>query len=247
MPPLLSISGFRKKYPSGFEFTLDQLQLQQGVHLIQGGNGSGKSTFLKALAGIHPAEGEIILQGISLRKDPLAYRMQIGYAEAEPVFREFLNADDLIQVVAQAKKAEKSQIEILTEKLGIHKFSSYPVGTYSSGMLKKTAILLAFLGSPSLVILDEPFTTIDVAALPFRDGALEPIFDRRFALHGLAISTRDAFTEPAVTALETVYHDGSRHDYRQVLRVAQRSCALARRRGAEKVDGPDVKRVLAGL
>jgi len=164
MPPLLSISGFRKKYPSGFQFTLDLLELQQGIHLIQGENGSGKSTFLKALAGIHDSEGEIALGGISLRKSPLAYRMKIGYAEAEPVFPEFLNADDIIQVVAASKNAEKLQIETLKEKFGVHKFSSYPVGTYSSGMLKKTALLLAFLGSPSLIILDEPFTTIDVAS-----------------------------------------------------------------------------------
>lgn len=163
MTSLLSVSGFRKKYPSGFEFTLDRLELQQGIHLIQGENGSGKSTFLKALAGIHPAEGEIILQEISLRKNPLVYRMKIGYAEAEPVFPEFLSAHDLIQVVAQAKKSDKHQIEFLTEKFGIQNFSSYPIGTYSSGMLKKTALLLAFLGRPSLVILDEPFTTIDVA------------------------------------------------------------------------------------
>lgn len=164
MPPLLFLSGFRKKYPSGFEFKLDRLELKQGIHLIQGENGSGKSTFLKALAGIHDFEGEIALNGISLRKSPLDYRMGIGYAEAEPVFPEFLNANDLIQVVAQAKKAEKQQIDSLKEKFGVQKFSSYPVGTYSSGMLKKTALLLAFLGSPSLVILDEPFTTIDVAS-----------------------------------------------------------------------------------
>lgn len=164
MLPLLSISGFRKKYPSGFEFTLNQLELQPGIHLIQGENGSGKSTFLKALAGIHEAEGEIALEGISLRKNPLAYRMKVGYAEAEPVFPEFLNADDLIQVVATSKQAPKPQVELLKEKLGVQKFSSYPVGTYSSGMLKKTALLLAFLGSPSLIILDEPFTTIDATS-----------------------------------------------------------------------------------
>jgi len=164
MGSMLSVSGFVKKYPSGFQFTLDQLELKRGIHLIQGENGSGKSTFLKALAGIHDSEGEIALDGISLRKSPLAYRMKIGYAEAEPIFPEFLNANDIIQVVATAKNAEKLQIDALKERFGVSKFSSYPVGTYSSGMLKKTALLLAFLGSPSLIILDEPFTTIDVAS-----------------------------------------------------------------------------------
>jgi ABC-2 type transport system ATP-binding protein len=140
------------------------LQLPQGIHLIQGENGSGKSTFLKALAGIHDSEGEIFLDGISLKTEPLAYRMKIGYAEAEPVFPVFLNSNDLIQVVAKAKRADKFQIEMLLKRFGVDKFCDYPVGTYSSGMLKKIALLLAFLGSPSLIILDEPFTTIDAAS-----------------------------------------------------------------------------------
>jgi ABC-2 type transport system ATP-binding protein len=164
MDPMLSVSRFVKKYPSGFQFTLDRLQLPQGIHLIQGENGSGKSTFLKALAGIHDSEGEIFLDGISLKTEPLAYRMKIGYAEAEPVFPVFLNSNDLIQVVAKAKRADKFQIEMLLKRFGVDKFCDYPVGTYSSGMLKKIALLLAFLGSPSLIILDEPFTTIDAAS-----------------------------------------------------------------------------------
>lgn len=159
--PLLSISGFSKTYSSGFRLSFDHLELPPGIHLIQGENGSGKSTFLKSLAGIHDSEGEIVLGGISLRKNPLEYRMKIGYAEAEPVFPEFLNADDLIAVVAQAKKAHTDQIENLKNTFAIQNFSSHSIGTYSSGMLKKTALVLAFLGSPGLIILDEPFTTID--------------------------------------------------------------------------------------
>jgi ABC-2 type transport system ATP-binding protein len=158
---LLSLSRFAKTYSSGFRLAIDHLELQQGIHLIQGENGSGKSTFLRSLAGIHDSEGEIVLGGISLRKNPLSYRMKIGYAEAEPVFPEFLNADDLIAVVAEAKQATADQINFLKNTFAIQPFSSHPVGTYSSGMLKKTALVLACLGSPSLIILDEPFTTID--------------------------------------------------------------------------------------
>lgn len=94
------------------------------------------------------------------------------------------------------------------------------------------------------VVARSGFSTVDVAALPYRDGALAPIFDRRFELHGLPITTGEVFTSAAVTVLETAYHDGARHDYRHVLRVAQSACDRARLRGAEKVDGPDVKQVL---
>lgn len=159
---MLSISGFEKKYPSGFEVVIPQLDLPKGIHLLMGGNGSGKSTLLKALAGIHPAKGTIQLEGISLEKQPIEYRKKIGYAEAEPNFPEFLSISDLIEVVAKAKAATLEEIEDLTYRFGTNSFANNPIGGYSSGMLKKTALVLAFLGNPKWVILDEPFTTIDV-------------------------------------------------------------------------------------
>ena len=159
---MLSISRFEKKYPSGFEVVIPQLDLPMGIHLLMGGNGSGKSTLLKALAGIHPAKGAIQLEGISLEKQPIEYRKKIGYAEAEPNFPEFLSISDLIEVVAKAKAATLEEIEDLTYRFGTNSFANYPIGGYSSGMLKKTALVLAFLGNPKWVILDEPFTTIDI-------------------------------------------------------------------------------------
>ena len=158
---MLSLSGFEKKYPSGFEVVIPQLDLPQGIHLILGGNGSGKSTLLKALAGIHPANGWVELNGVSLFDQPLEYRRKIGFATAEPTFPEFLNLHDLIAFVAKAKQASEAEISELKVVFDVEDFLSLPIGGYSSGMLKKSALLLAFLGNPELVILDEPFTTID--------------------------------------------------------------------------------------
>lgn len=159
---MLSLIGFEKKYPSGFEVVIPRLDLPQGIHLILGGNGSGKSTLLKALAGIHPAQGEVLLNGTSLKSQPLEYRRKIGFAAAEPTFPEYLNLHDLISVVAKAKKSSNAEISELKSMLDVEDFMTYPIGGYSSGMLKKSALLLAFMGQPELIILDEPFTTIDV-------------------------------------------------------------------------------------
>lgn len=158
---MLSLSGFEKKYPSGFEVVIPQLDLPQGIHLILGGNGSGKSTLLKALAGIHPANGEVLLNGTSLSSQPIDYRRKIGFSAAEPTFPEYLNLQDLIRVVAKAKESTHAEISELTTILDVKEFMTYPIGGYSSGMLKKSALLLAFMGQPELIILDEPFTTID--------------------------------------------------------------------------------------
>jgi ABC-2 type transport system ATP-binding protein len=140
---------------------IPQLDLPQGIHLILGGNGSGKSTLLKALAGIHPASGEVFLNGTSLKSQPLDYRRKIGFSAAEPTFPEYLNLSDLISVVAKAKKSTGPEISELKSILDVEDFMTYPIGGYSSGMLKKSGLLLAFMGQPELIILDEPFTTID--------------------------------------------------------------------------------------
>lgn len=159
---MLEIQHFHKSYPTGFQIEIHSLHLSKGIHLIKGENGSGKSTLLKAIAGIHDFKGDVHLDGISLKKDPIPFRKLVNYSEAEPLFPGFLSMDELIAFVAKTKVADQGQIEGLKETLGIGDFSKNAISTYSSGMLKKTGLILAFLGNPSLIILDEPYTTIDV-------------------------------------------------------------------------------------
>jgi ABC-2 type transport system ATP-binding protein len=98
---------------------------------------------------------------MEITEQPLAYRMLINFGEAEPLFPDFLTAKDLIHFVALAKKAGAAQTEDLITAFGIQDFYQKPCGTYSSGMLKKLSLALAFLGSPALIILDEPLITLD--------------------------------------------------------------------------------------
>ncbi|KEO72484.1 ABC transporter ATP-binding protein [Anditalea andensis] len=164
---MLEIHHFLKKYPTGFHLEIEFLKLEKGIHLIQGENGAGKSTLFKAIAGIQTYSGNIILDHIDLKKHPLPYRQQVNFSEAEPLFPGFLSLDDLIIFVSKAKKATENQIKVLKETFQVSSFSANPISTYSSGMLKKTSLLLAFLGEPKLIILDEPFTTIDTGSQDF--------------------------------------------------------------------------------
>lgn len=160
---MLTIHQFQKSFSTGFSMSLDHLELDHGIHLIKGANGSGKSTLLKAISGIHDFEGDILIDGISIKKSPIAYRKLVNFSEAEPVFPDFLSLDELVNFSLTVLKSEKSQVEELKAKLDIGDYSTNPISSYSSGMLKKSALLLAFLGDPKLIILDEPFTTIDLA------------------------------------------------------------------------------------
>jgi ABC-2 type transport system ATP-binding protein len=162
---MLQIKELKKSYGGHLVLQVPSLFLSEGIHWFKGANGSGKTTFFRTLAGMLPFEGEIKMGEWDIRKQPIDYRLHINYGEAEPDYPEFLTANDLIQFVAQAKRASAEQVQNLIETLGIEPFLYQPTGTYSSGMLKKTSLALAFIGQPKVIILDEPLITIDDATV----------------------------------------------------------------------------------
>ncbi|WP_332369587.1 AAA family ATPase [Spirosoma telluris] len=111
-----------------------------------------------------PFSGEILVdEAYEINRDPVAYRMWVNYAEAEPLYPSFLTARDLVTFVSKAKQSPVGQVDVLAKTLGVEAFWTKPTGQFSSGMLKKLSLLLALLGTPRLILLDEPLTTLDVA------------------------------------------------------------------------------------
>jgi ABC-2 type transport system ATP-binding protein len=163
---MLQFIKFKKLYGGFPALKIDALSINPGVYWIKGVNGSGKSTLLKSIAGILSFEGDIVLDtNISIKKQPVAYRKLVNFAEAEPVFPEFLTAKEMIAMFAQAKDALAGQEQHYIETMQMQSYVGQPVGTYSSGMLKKLSLVLAFMGNPKLILLDEPLITIDTASL----------------------------------------------------------------------------------
>lgn len=163
---MLQLRNFRKSYKNHLVLQVDALVIPPGVHWVRGANGSGKSTFLKALAGITPFEGSVILnQKTDSKKHPVAYRSAVNFAEAEPVFPDFLTGIELIKLFKSAKRGPEKQEDFYLETMQMTSYVHDPISTYSSGMLKKLSLVLAFIGRPTCILLDEPLNALDSDAL----------------------------------------------------------------------------------
>ena len=164
---MLQLHNFSKSYRGRAVLRIDSFAFSPGTYWIQGANGSGKSTLLQAIAGVTPFEGDIRLAGqLSVKKQAVAYRRRVNFAEAEPLFPAFLTGRELIHLFRAAKGGPLHQEDFYLEGLHMTSYVHEPVGTYSSGMLKKLSLVLAFLGQPTCIVLDEPLTTLDAAAIP---------------------------------------------------------------------------------
>ncbi len=163
---MLQFVNFQKNYANFAALKVDDLQIGQGLYWLKGVNGSGKSTLLKSVAGMLSFNGDVLLDGnISIKKDAINYRRLVSFAEAEPLFPEFLTGREMINLFAKARGAATGQEEQYIESMQMQSYVDKPIGSYSSGMNKKLSLLLAFLGKPRLILLDEPLITIDTASL----------------------------------------------------------------------------------
>jgi ABC-2 type transport system ATP-binding protein len=138
-------------------------------------NGSGKSTTLKMITGlIEPSDGEILFRGEPVDRDPLAFRQTIGYVPEEPHLYPHLTAAEYLEMVGNLRGLPEQQlaekIDGFLRLLSLHEDRYVPISSYSKGMRQKVLLIAALLHNPELVLLDEPFSGLDVnSALVLRD------------------------------------------------------------------------------
>jgi ABC-2 type transport system ATP-binding protein len=139
-----------------------------------GPNGSGKSTTVKMLTGlIEPSDGEIFFRGENVLKNRLWFSRHFGYVPEEPYLYTHLTGREYLQLAGRLRGMEKSllerKIEAMLELFGLAEFRDTQMSSYSKGMRQKVLLSAALLHDPEVLILDEPFSGLDVtAALVFR-------------------------------------------------------------------------------
>jgi ABC-2 type transport system ATP-binding protein len=134
-----------------------------------GANGSGKSTTMKMITGlIRPSSGEILFEGRPIHEDLMGFRQRMGYVPEEPHLYTHLSGLEYLTMVAQlrhmdaASAAEK--IDGLLWLFGLHGDRDVSISSYSKGMRQKVLLSAALMHDPQLVLLDEPFSGLDVGS-----------------------------------------------------------------------------------
>jgi len=131
---------------------------------LLGHNGAGKSTLIKLILGlIAPSGGRLEVLGQSPWRAH-ALRRRIGYLPESATFYGNLTGRELLDYLARLKQAPRSQIATLLDRVGLAHAADRRIGTYSKGMRQRLGLAQALLGSPDLVLLDEPTTGLDPQA-----------------------------------------------------------------------------------
>jgi ABC-2 type transport system ATP-binding protein len=143
------------------------LELNKGeIFVLLGPNGAGKTTTLKLIAGLfHPTSGEIYINGIDLKNEPLKAKALTGYIPDEPFIYNKLTGREFINFIAGIYNIDKENYEdrmnTLFAKLDIGDWIDDFSETYSHGMKQKVIMCQLFLHNPDLILIDEPLVGLD--------------------------------------------------------------------------------------
>jgi ABC-2 type transport system ATP-binding protein len=136
---------------------------------LLGPNGSGKSTTVKMLAGLLPPTiGQVLLDGRDALTDVTGYKAILGYVPEEPHLYSYMTGPEYLQLVGRLRGLSEARLDDKIERflklLGIYDDRYQTLSSYSKGMRQKVLIAAAVLHNPRIVILDEPFSGLDVSA-----------------------------------------------------------------------------------
>ena len=172
---MLRARGLSKRYGGLLALDTVSFELRPGEIVgYLGPNGSGKSTTVNLVVGLlEPSAGAISLNGVSLSDDPVEYKRRIGYVPEEPFLYPHLTAGEYLTLVGRMRGIGDvtldDRVSRLLQLFQLHDSRYRTMSAYSKGMRQRVLLAAALLHNPDLLVLDEPFSGLDVnAGLLFR-------------------------------------------------------------------------------
>ena len=197
---MLKITGLTKSYGGNNAVDDLSLHIKPGeIYGFIGHNGAGKTTTLKCIAGILGFEkGEILINGINVKTEPVKSKQVLAYIPDNPDLYEYMSGIKYLNFIADifGVPADERQERIrkyadtfeLTADLG------QPISAYSHGMKQKLAVIAAWMHTPKLIIMDEPFVGLDPKAAFLLKGMMREHCDNGgaifFSTHVLEVAEK---------------------------------------------------------
>ena len=197
---MLKIEHLTKTY--GEKKAVDDLTLHIApgeIYGFIGHNGAGKTTTLKSVVGILQfGEGEILINGKSIRTAPLECKRDIAYIPDNPDLYDYMTGIKYLNFIADVFRVgaadRKERIRKYSELFELTADLAQPIAAYSHGMKQKLAIIAAWLHSPKLIIMDEPFVGLDPKASHLLKGMMREVCDNGgaifFSTHVLEVAEK---------------------------------------------------------
>ena len=167
---MLRIENVSKSYGEKKAVDNVSLHIKQGeIYGFIGHNGAGKTTTLKACCGLLEFEkGEIYIDGVSIKKQPLVCKRKLAYIPDNPDLYAFMTGVQYLNFVGDIYKVESGVRQERIRRYGdlfeLTESLAMPIGAYSHGMKQKLALIAALIHEPKLIVMDEPFVGLDPKA-----------------------------------------------------------------------------------
>ncbi|WP_042697496.1 ABC transporter ATP-binding protein [Thermococcus sp. PK] len=182
---MLEVENISAGYGNGDVIeNLSFIAIKKEIYVLLGANGAGKTTTFRAITGILPlSSGRVVVDGIDLWVEPEKAKRKIGYLpEGERVYPD-LTVYKNLRFFAKIYDVEEERINELLKEFGLEKYKNTKAGYLSRGFRKRLALARALLHNPDILVLDEPFSNLDIpTALSLRDKIFEMLKEGKIIL-----------------------------------------------------------------
>jgi len=162
---MIRLEQFEKRYGEVLAVRPTDLEIRAGeVFVLLGSNGSGKSTILRAVCGLHaPTSGRILVDGLDVVTDGLAVRRRLAYLPQRLSLPALLTGREVLELYAGLGNAVPGRLDAVLEELDLVDAADRATGEYSGGMMQRLGLAITYLRDVDVLLLDEPTLNLDPA------------------------------------------------------------------------------------